>query len=37
MCIYNGYLFTLLMPGVVLLKINADLGPDPNYPWISIV
>ncbi|PGH14383.1 hypothetical protein AJ80_05973 [Polytolypa hystricis UAMH7299] len=34
---YNGYLFTLLMPGIVLSQINADLGPDPSFPWINIV
>ncbi len=25
------------MPGVVLAAINADLGPSPSYPWITIV
>lgn len=24
------------MPAVILSSINADLGPDPNYPWITI-
>ncbi|KAL2758524.1 hypothetical protein ACRALDRAFT_1075086 [Sodiomyces alcalophilus JCM 7366] len=35
--VYNGYLFTLLMPGIALSAINADLGPDPMHPWINIV
>ncbi|KAL4926336.1 fungal trichothecene efflux pump [Aspergillus undulatus] len=34
--LYNSYLFTQLMPAVILSSINADLGPDPNYPWITI-
>lgn len=33
---YEAYLFTLIMPAAVLQFINADLGPDPRYPWISI-
>ncbi|KAH8911117.1 MFS general substrate transporter [Coniochaeta sp. PMI_546] len=33
---YESYLFTLLMPAAVLTYINADLGPDTRYPWISI-
>ena len=33
---YECYLFTLIMPPVVLAYINADLGPDPRYPWIAI-
>lgn len=33
---YESYLFTLIMPAAVLQFINADLGPDPRYPWISI-
>ncbi|KAL4919159.1 fungal trichothecene efflux pump [Aspergillus aurantiobrunneus] len=34
--LYNSYLFTQLMPAVILSSINADLGPDPSYPWITI-
>ncbi|KAL4868291.1 hypothetical protein BDV12DRAFT_185977 [Aspergillus spectabilis] len=34
--LYNSYLFTQLMPAVILSSINADLGPDTNYPWITI-
>ncbi|KAL2851402.1 fungal trichothecene efflux pump [Aspergillus pseudodeflectus] len=34
--LYNSYLFTQLMPAVILSSINADLGPEPNYPWITI-
>ncbi|KAL2794843.1 fungal trichothecene efflux pump [Aspergillus keveii] len=34
--LYNSYLFTQLMPAVILSSINADLGPDANYPWITI-
>ncbi|KAB5539473.1 fungal trichothecene efflux pump [Coniochaeta sp. 2T2.1] len=33
---YESYLFTLLMPAAVLTYINADLGPDSRYPWITI-
>jgi hypothetical protein len=33
---YEAYLFTLIMPANVLAFINADLGPDPNFVWISI-
>ncbi|KAJ3536020.1 hypothetical protein NM208_g6897 [Fusarium decemcellulare] len=33
---YEAYLFTLLMPAAVLTYIDADLGPDARYPWISI-
>jgi len=33
---YESYLFTQLMPAALLGYINADLGPDPRYPWISI-
>ncbi|KAF2113794.1 fungal trichothecene efflux pump [Lophiotrema nucula] len=32
----NGYLFTQIMPSAVLAFINADLGPDTNYVWISV-
>lgn len=35
MC-YNAYLFTLLIPPAILSYINADLGPDPRYTWITI-
>jgi len=35
MC-YNAYLFTLLIPPAILSFINADLGPDPRYTWITI-
>lgn len=35
MC-YNAYLFTLLIPPSILGFINADLGPDPRYTWITI-
>ncbi|KAF2837083.1 MFS general substrate transporter [Patellaria atrata CBS 101060] len=35
MC-YNAYLFTLLIPPAILGAINADLGPDPRYTWITI-
>jgi MFS family permease len=33
---YNAYLFTLLIPPSILSYINADLGPDPRYTWITI-
>jgi len=33
---FNGYLFTQIMPSAVLAFINADLGPDTNYVWISV-
>ncbi|KAF2442924.1 MFS general substrate transporter [Karstenula rhodostoma CBS 690.94] len=33
---YESYLFTLIMPAAVLAYINADLGPDPRYPWITV-
>lgn len=35
MC-YNAYLFTLLIPPAILTFINAELGPDPRYTWITI-
>ncbi|KAF9886271.1 hypothetical protein FE257_011884 [Aspergillus nanangensis] len=35
MC-YNTYLFTLLIPPAILTYINAELGPDPRYTWITI-
>lgn len=34
MC-YNAYLFTLLIPPAILSFINADLGPDVTYTWIT--
>lgn len=33
---YESYLFTQQMPASLLAYINADLGPDSRYPWISI-
>ncbi|KAF2397466.1 MFS general substrate transporter [Trichodelitschia bisporula] len=33
---YNAYLLTLLIPPAILSFINADLGPDPRYTWITI-
>lgn len=33
---YESYLFTLIMPAAVLAYINAELGPDPRYPWITV-
>jgi hypothetical protein len=33
---FNGYLFTQIMPAAVLAYINAELGPDTNYVWISV-
>ncbi|KAJ2904407.1 putative trichothecene efflux pump protein [Zalerion maritima] len=33
----NAYIMTLLIPSTSLSYINADLGPDPNYPWITVV
>ncbi|OAA54358.1 Fungal trichothecene efflux pump [Niveomyces insectorum RCEF 264] len=33
---YNAYLFTQQMPPAVLAYINADLGPNPSYIWITI-
>jgi hypothetical protein len=35
MC-YNAYLFTLLIPPAILAFINAELGPDISYTWITI-
>jgi hypothetical protein len=26
----------MIMPSAVLAFINADLGPDTNYVWISV-
>jgi hypothetical protein len=34
--VYQGYLFTLVMPNAILGFINADLGPNPNYTWIAV-
>lgn len=37
MCMsYNAYVFTLLIPSATLSFINADLGPDTRYTWITI-
>src|ERR1700759_1914141 len=33
---YNAYLLTLLIPPAILTFINAELGPDPRYTWITI-
>jgi MFS family permease len=33
---YNAYILTLLVPPAILSLINADLGPDPRYTWITI-
>ena len=33
---YNAYLFTLLIPPSILSFINAELGPDPAFTWITI-
>jgi MFS family permease len=32
----NAYILTLLSPSTTLGYINADLGPDPNYTWITV-
>ncbi|KAF2093872.1 TRI12-domain-containing protein [Rhizodiscina lignyota] len=32
----NAYEMTLLVPASMLSFINADLGPDPSYTWISV-
>ncbi|KAI1879039.1 hypothetical protein JX265_003216 [Neoarthrinium moseri] len=32
----NAYIMTLLIPSTTLNYINADLGPDPNYTWITV-
>ena len=34
MC-YNSYVFCLQIPPNMLSTINADLGPSPNFTWIS--
>ncbi|CAI6337453.1 unnamed protein product [Periconia digitata] len=36
MMMYESYLFTLIMPAAVLAYINAELEPDPRYPWITV-
>ncbi|KAF2496742.1 MFS general substrate transporter [Lophium mytilinum] len=37
LCIcYNAYLFSLNIPATTLSFINADLGPDPRYTWVTI-
>lgn len=33
---YNAYVLTLLIPSTTLGYINAELGPDPNYSWITV-
>lgn len=33
----NAYVMSLLIPSTTLSYINAELGPSPNYPWITIV
>jgi MFS family permease len=33
---FNAYILTLLIPSTILSYINADLGPDPNYTWITV-
>ncbi|KAB5513242.1 fungal trichothecene efflux pump [Coniochaeta sp. 2T2.1] len=33
---FNAYVMTLLIPSTNLAYINADLGPDPNYTWITV-
>ncbi|OAA59713.1 Fungal trichothecene efflux pump [Niveomyces insectorum RCEF 264] len=35
-CQINAYIMTLLVPGAVSPMINADLGPDNNYTWITL-
>lgn len=32
----NAYIMTLLIPSTTLSHINAELGPDPNYTWITV-
>jgi MFS family permease len=27
---------TLVTPGALVAYINADLGPDPRYTWITV-
>ncbi|OAG07378.1 MFS general substrate transporter [Paraphaeosphaeria sporulosa] len=33
---YNAYVLTLLIPSTTLSYINADLGPNPNFTWITV-
>lgn len=33
---FNAYILTLLIPSTTLSYINADLGPDPSYTWITV-
>lgn len=33
----NAYVMSLLIPSTTLSYINAELGPDPNFSWITIV
>ena len=33
---FNAYILTLLIPSTTLATINAELGPDPNYTWITV-
>lgn len=33
---FNAYVLTLLIPSTTLSYINADLGPDPSYTWITV-
>jgi MFS family permease len=33
---FNAYIFTLLIPSTTLSTINAELGPDPSYSWITV-
>ncbi|KAF1960679.1 hypothetical protein CC80DRAFT_590045 [Byssothecium circinans] len=33
---YESNLFTLKMPAAIPAYVNADLGPDPIYPWITV-
>ena len=33
---FNAYVLTLLIPSTSLAYINAELGPDPNYTWITV-
>ncbi|KAL1895420.1 hypothetical protein Sste5346_005226 [Sporothrix stenoceras] len=35
-CQINAYIMTLLVPGAMLTAINAELGPNNNYTWITL-
>ena len=35
-CQINAYIMTLLVPGAMLTSINAELGPNNNYVWITL-